>query len=144
LRSGLTLIEVAAGLALLGTLLVSVLLAEGRCRRQSAASRQRLAACRAAEAQLQALWADVDNFPRDGQGEVEGYPQFTWRTTLRKDGQADDLNVDVVRLEIEPRGAAPGEGAAITVDVVLPKQPETPQDLGQDRGQDRPGGPDAG
>jgi type II secretory pathway pseudopilin PulG len=122
--TALTLIEVVAGLAILGTLLVAVLLAEARCRRQSAGARGRLAACRAAEAMLQQWWDDPRTFPRAGQGEVKGNEPFLWKTSVVENEQAERLGAQVVRLEVFQQDGSSMEKPAVTVDVVLPAQDE--------------------
>ena len=122
---GLTLIEVVASLAILGTLLVAVLLAEARCRRQSAGANARLAACREAESLLETWWADLEKFPRNGQGEVENQREFFWRTSTLGNQEVEKLGGRVVRLEIFSRLGASREKPVVTVDVVLPSQHES-------------------
>lgn len=117
---GLTLVEVLAALAILGTLLVSVLLAEARCRRQSAGARQRLESCRAADALLEQWWRDPGELPRSGQGDVPGHGELVWRTSVVENRDVRRLGGQVVRLEIRRRSGAPDEKATVSVDVVLP------------------------
>ncbi len=119
----MTLIEVVAGLAVLGTLLVSVLLTQAHCKRQSAAAVARLAGCRAADGLLELWWADLKAFPRNGQGRTPAeLGALAWRTRIREDPAVERLGGQVVRLEIVPESPALKEKATVVVDVVLPRQ----------------------
>jgi len=121
---GLTLIEALAALAILGTLLVSALLTEGRCRRQSAGAAARMAACRSADLLLEKWWAEPGSFPRDGGGEVSGGGDFTWRTSDVENEELARLGGELVRLEILPAGASQRVKPLVVVDVVLPRKDE--------------------
>src|SRR3954454_13523328 len=80
-RRGVTLIEVLAGLVLLGTVLASVLIARGRFVRQWAQAEQRLASVHAADAMI-ARWMSggPQAVPVPAQGAVDDLPGYTWRT----------------------------------------------------------------
>ena len=116
----MTLIEVSAGLAILGTLLVAILMTEARCRRQAAVAHQRIRGAQAAEALLAKWWADPKKLPRTGAGTITGQPGFTWRTRVRRDEQLRELGQEVVRLELFSGRASPEP--VVAVDVVLPIQ----------------------
>ena len=120
--AGLTLIEVSAGLAILGTLLVAILMTEARCRRQAAVARWRIRAARSAELLLAKWWAKPTEFPRRGTGTISGQPGFTWRTRVCENEQLKELGQEVVRLELFAGRASAGPVAV--VDVVLPAQAE--------------------
>src|SRR5436190_9188313 len=79
-RLAMTLVEVVAGLALLGTLLAAVLVVRARYAHQSAAAERRLQAVAAADALLSAWHRDPPSLPRSGSGHVEGDAQLAWRT----------------------------------------------------------------
>lgn len=121
-QPGLTLIEVVAGIALLGTVLVAVLLTEAKCKGQSRGAKVRLAACRAAEKLLEEWWATPEDFPREGQGELSEETGFLWRTYVCRNEAAEELGGEAVRLEIRSQGFAAAEKPVVTVDVVLPIQ----------------------
>jgi len=103
-----TLVEVLAGLLLLGTVLASALIARGRFLRQWAEADQRLAAARAADAML-ATWlgAPASSLAVPAQGVVPDLQGYSWRTRWApKTRDGDSLRVAVARLEIfGPRGA---------------------------------------
>src|SRR3954464_10234738 len=80
-RAGVTLVEVLAGLVLLGTVLASVTIARGRFMRQWAQAEQRLTAVHAADA-LMARWMSggPQAVPVPAQGQVDDLPGYVWRT----------------------------------------------------------------
>jgi hypothetical protein len=114
-----------AGLAILGSLLVSTLVAKGRCTRQWALANRRLEAAAAADKLLSTWWQQPDKFPRESSGELNG--ALSWNTRGLHAGDAEFLGVSIVRLEVfDTRlAAAPGANpqvALVAVDVVLPKE----------------------
>jgi type II secretory pathway pseudopilin PulG len=115
----LTLVEAIAGIALLGTLLATVLLSIGRIRTQDARAAQRIEACRIAEDLLQQLWAKADKFPRGGDGEVSGKKGWRWRTQAVANPQAQNIRGEVVAVEVLAPGSDAGPPAA-RVEIVLP------------------------
>ena len=128
-RRGATLIEALAGLAILGTLLVSVLLASGKMHRQRGRTAQRLEAVRVADRLLEGWWQKRDEFPRDGQGTVEPGGDgraWSWRTTVVENEAARKLACEVVALEVfAPEAAAEtpaGKAPACRVEVLLPQK----------------------
>jgi prepilin-type N-terminal cleavage/methylation domain-containing protein len=82
-RQGLTLIEVVAGLALLGGLLSGILMAYGRHVVQVRHAELRLQATAAAD-RLLALWFGgfERGLRRHGDGRVPGDKRLRWRTHL--------------------------------------------------------------
>ena len=100
-RRGATLIEVLAGLVVLGVLVTSVTLARARMARQWAEAERRLAAARALDAMV-AGWFDGpgEAIPTAGAGELAGAAGCTWRTTLYSDAAARELGAGVVRVEV--------------------------------------------
>src|SRR5436309_3173648 len=101
-RRAVTLVEVLAGLLLLGTVLASALIARGRFLRQWAEADQRLAASRAADAML-ATWlgAPASSLAVPAQGTVPDLHGYSWRTRWAPHTRdADALRVAVARLEI--------------------------------------------
>jgi len=121
----MTLVEVVAGIAVLGTLLVAVLMTEAACKRQSAAAAIRLKGLRAADAMLEAWWASEEGIPVNDRGIVPAeLGEFTWRTRALKSEPAEDLGVRIVRVEIAPTRGDLKEKAMVTLDVVLDRQNE--------------------
>lgn len=100
----MTLIEVLAGLVILGTLLVSVSVARGRFVRQRAEADRRLAVVRAADAAL-ARWLSgpPQNVPLRGEGTLDGAPGCGWTTRTVADPAAGRLGAVVVRAEFFDR-----------------------------------------
>src|SRR5687767_7374794 len=82
-RRALTLIEVLASLALLTTLLVSVLAAYSRLVRQARLSQERLSAVRHLD-QLIAQWLVAEQTPLENAvGPVSGQADLVWTATTR-------------------------------------------------------------
>lgn len=98
--SGMTLVEVVCGLALLGTLLASMLMAKARYTKQATVAERRLKAVRAADELLGEWWRDTSRFPRADAGSVAGDDEFSWRTRRVADAKLAELGVEVVRLEV--------------------------------------------
>lgn len=146
--TGFTLIEVLAGSALLGMLLVSILLANVRFSRQASLAERKLEAAAAADALLEAWWKDPAKFPRASGGSVANALAasapagtstggLTWRTHRLTNPDAEKLGVEAICLEIfegrpsatpgpAPGGDTPASGAGakplIAVEVVLPEE----------------------
>ena len=103
-RPGVTLIELLAGLVILGTLLVSIAAARGRFSRQWAEADRRLSAVRAADKMLAEWMAGAEqNIPIQSQGELAGVPNCSWRTREIRSPAAEELRARVVRLEVFDR-----------------------------------------
>lgn len=124
-RRGLTLVEVVAAIAILGTLLVGVLSAKSRFTRQFRDAQRREQAVRAADVLLESWWADVKHFPRNDHGVVENQPTLRWQTETRDDPQCRLLLAQVVRLTIQDTaspipGADTDRAALVVVDLLVP------------------------
>jgi len=120
-RRGLTLIEALVGMAVLTTILVSVMLASSRLRAQSARTNEKLTGCTIADDFLHEHWARRGDLAQDRSGRVSGRDGWTWRTRVidspLADKFADEFTGRVVRLEIY----APGndETAAANVEFLV-------------------------
>jgi len=123
-RRGLSLVEVVAGVALLATLLVGIVLAAGRHGAQLRAAEQRLAAVRAADRLLAQWYGEPAGPPRDATGPVTGAPGLVWRTRPLVQPDAEQLGLEIVRLEIRERGVAQSaeHGMLVTTEIALPGQ----------------------
>ena len=115
---GVTLIEVLAGLVILGTLVAAVAMARGRAMRQYGDAELRLSAAHAADAML-AKWLDgpPQAVPIRGGGALPGASGCQWRTTPLLDPQAEQLGAVVVRFE----AFSPAAGSLVRVDFLVPK-----------------------
>jgi Tfp pilus assembly protein PilV len=100
IRQGLTLIEVVAGLALMATILVAMLVMKTRFTHQLAFSNQHLRAVAAADSLLEQWWADPAKFPINRSGAIPQYPGFDWQTNLVENDVVARLDSRVVRLDI--------------------------------------------
>jgi hypothetical protein len=118
---GITLVEALLGTAILGSLLVSVLLAASRLHVQAARAEARITACRIADGLLEAWWPKPDAFPRRGQGAVAGREGWSWRTEVVENTAARTVKAEVVALEIFAAGADRGTPMA-RVEVMLPER----------------------
>lgn len=98
----MTLVEVLAGLVVLGTLLAAVTVARGRLLRQWAEADRRLQATRALDVLLSEwLSGSPQAVPVTSQGPlVGGAANQVWRTRLMRDPAAAELGAVVVRLEV--------------------------------------------
>jgi hypothetical protein len=112
------LIEVVAGLTLLATLAVSVLLTIGAHRRQTQQAEHRLAAADLADRLLAAWYSSSRGVPRNATGPLLDGNTWFWRTRVVDVGRVEQFPVEVVRLQIF-RKPAPRQ-AAITIDLMSP------------------------
>jgi type II secretory pathway pseudopilin PulG len=102
----LTLIEVAAGVMILSTLLVATLVAFQQHVRQARRAQRVLHAVAAADNLLGAWFAVGEAVPRQTSGVVPDDTSLSWRTTAAQAANSDLPGIEVVRLEIndEPMG----------------------------------------
>jgi len=96
----MTLIEAVVGTALLGSLLVGILMADSRQRRQTWCAERRIEACTIADGLLEQWWPKRDEMPRSGGGPVDGHDRWTWRTRTVISRDAERIGGQVVVLEI--------------------------------------------
>ena len=123
-RAGLTLIEVVAAVAILGTILVGVVLAKSRHTHQLALAERKMAAVRAAD-ELIAGWWTGSGVPIGGSGMVEGYEALFWQTRVVPNEAVGKLGASVLRVELFESGASEAargnaDDTLVTVDLVLP------------------------
>ena len=125
---GVTLIEVTAGLAVMSTLLVSVLIASAKLRTQAALAEVRVEACEVADGLLKEWWPEKDELPRNGEGVASGRRTWVWRTRPVASEDAETLGGEVIALEIfaSADGKTDTEPAA-RVEILLAKEPELPE-----------------
>ena len=104
----MTLIEVLAGLVVLGTVLASVTIARGRFMRQTARAQQKIEASRAVDEMLSSWFARPSGaVVIPSQGILEGSGRFAWRTNWRVNRAAEDLGARSAQLDVfDPRGAS--------------------------------------
>lgn len=115
----MTLVEVVAGLALLASLLVAVLLAKSAYARQSARAVRRIQAVAAADALLSAWHREPGVLPADGSGVVPGDGQFAWRTRVVPNADAEMMGARVVRLEVLDERTGGGDPVLASVEFLV-------------------------
>ena len=126
--AGLTLIEVIASMALLTTLLVGIVCAEGRHARQIRAAKERIGLVHQVD-QLLSQWLKTDKvIPREATGLLPGSDQYVWQTHLLSDSANFDLQVEAVRLEVRPRTDLNSQRSLLTIDLAVPAAPPAPSE----------------
>lgn len=105
-NSGLTLVEVIFSLALVGTLMVTLLIAHRRHTDQLALAEKQLVAIDALDQMMLAFYNDgnaqVPTKVRFEQatGEVPGKPKLRWRRFVRNEGTAGGRIAEILRVEV--------------------------------------------
>lgn len=122
----MTLVEVMAGLAIMGTLVTGLLVATGRLKAQDLQAQLRLEACQVADDLLTGWWSPKEDFPRTGNGTVRRNGNWRWRTRPIRSNRAERMGAQVVALEVFPIGTHGGAPVA-RVDVLLPEENDAPQ-----------------
>jgi hypothetical protein len=122
-RSGLTLIEVTAGIMLLSTLLVASIVAFHAHAQQIQRASLAAAAVKAADDLLSRWFNLAINVPSQGQGVIAGDHPLEWRTSIVGSGQNDVLTWQIVRLQITDTESSPDATPLVEVDVVIPGAP---------------------
>jgi len=103
-------------MALLGTVLTAVLLADARLTRQEALAQRRLEAQTIANSLLATWWDNRDELPRAADGDLGSHAGWRWRTSVMPNTAAEELGADVVRLEIvDTEGDSPHPLASVEV-----------------------------
>ena len=112
---GLTLVEVVLGLSLLGTLLVSLILAHGRLLLEERRSLRKLEAIRSAEEFLRCSFSTMKT--RKGEGKLPEHG-FLWKTEVKDRGADGELPIEIVRLRIiDAKEGASDEVLAVEIAV---------------------------
>src|SRR5437667_11221298 len=102
--AAMTLIEVLAGLVVLGTVLASVTIARGRFMQQTARAQQKIQAARAVDEMISGwLSGPPDLIPVPAQGALEGTSRLTWQTRWQQSFAAESLGARGVHLAVIDR-----------------------------------------
>lgn len=115
-----TLVEVIAGIALLGTLLAGLMLGFSAHVRQYQAARLRIQAIEKLDRQLALWYADGSELPIDSAGPLSSQPPLTWRTSTVRSPQAGRLNAVVVRVEVRRPDRADSSHPVVVVELLHP------------------------
>ena len=119
LRPALTLVETLAGTVVLGTLLVTLVVAGARLHAQLAHGQERIQACAIADSLLGGWWADKASFPRNSEGEVPGQPGWRWRTERLNVSADAALKCEIIALSIVAPGGS-GQSPSARVEILVP------------------------
>lgn len=126
-RSGVTLIEVLAALALLGSLAVAMVLSRGRLREQHALAEKKLEAVEVADVMLSQWWAsDSKSIPDGRSGVVEAQPGWTWETEAISNRELTRFGAQIIRLRILDTSMLNNPIELTSVDMVMPVSKNNP------------------
>lgn len=115
---GLTLVEVVAGLALLASLAVGVLLSIGAHRIQTQQAHNRLAAADLADQLLAGWYSSSRGIPRYNSGLLSADGNWFWQTRVVDRRFIGTFTVEVIRLQVSKRSTR--ETPLVTIDVLAP------------------------
>ena len=99
-QPGLTLLEVIVALALMGTVLVSSILAFSSHRRQLSVAQKRLEAIAIADELLARLQSQQGGVPVPSSGLVVGKPGWNWQTSVVGTTTIATVPLQVIRFEV--------------------------------------------
>lgn len=119
----MTLVEAVAGTVVLGTVLVSILMARVRVEKQSAAAGDRLEACGALQSLLETWASDADGIPIDHDGPVPAHPGWRWSTRRFQRDDALKLHADVLGVAIATSDNPQASPVAV-IELLLPRHDE--------------------
>ena len=119
-RAGLTLIEVVAAVAILGTILVGVVLARSRHTHQLALAGRQRQVVRVADELIAGWWAG-SGVPINASGKIPGHDSLFWKTRETSNRAINKLGARVVRVELREARESRSADALVRVDLVLPK-----------------------
>ncbi len=121
--NGTTLIEVLAGLALIASVLVGLLVTRGSAAEQHSKAERRLLAIEAADRLLESWWQSPDNLPINETGDTEHKHPFQWRTSLESNPEAQRLNARVLRLEVtDPLPHTDNPIILVSLEILIPNE----------------------
>jgi type II secretory pathway pseudopilin PulG len=115
------LIEVLAGLAITGSVLVAILLAQARFAAQMGRAQAKQEAVVVAEQLLEGWWSDLEHFPIDARGAAGG--PWEWETQAVAHPELATVGLKQVRIMIRPRTsnhASPSVPPLVSLDVIVP------------------------
>ncbi|MBX2851120.1 MAG: type II secretion system GspH family protein [Phycisphaeraceae bacterium] len=122
---GLTLIEVVAAIAILGTLLVGVVLAKSRLTRQSGAAQDTMQAVRLSDSLLANWWSQPEGVPVGSAGVLSESDALRWQTRVIDNAGIAEFGARVVRYEVfqDQKKLSRGDedlGPLLVIDLVVP------------------------
>ncbi len=127
-QKGLTLVEVLAATALLGSLLVATLITSGRAKIQTATAQRRIEAVEILDDLLENWWKQPDRIQPTADGAVPGRPGWQWRTSVVASESAAAIEGQFVRVEIF-RSAETTDSPDASAEILLPiRRDEEPEE----------------
>lgn len=122
---GLTLIEVVAAIAILGTLLVGVVLAKSRHTRQAALAQNKMQAVVLTDELIAGWWDRPEGVPASDSGVLSEEDGLRWQTQVVNNPEIASLGARVVRVAVRenPRLISRNredEEPVLIVDLVVP------------------------
>ncbi len=108
-----------AGIALLATLLVGIVLAAGKHGQQFRLAGRKLEAARAADTLFAEWLSQPSGVPREASGTIRGQMKFSWQTRPSEDATAAKLGLEIIRVEIR-EASATSAAALVTTELVVP------------------------
>lgn len=121
-----TLIEVLAGLAILGSVTVVLLLARGRLLEQQVQAMHKLEGVKLADGLLADWHAQESGVPVDEAGQVTDFPRWSWKTQILDTETPERIHADVVQLQLFHQNEtayttdASAGAPVVTVDILVP------------------------
>ena len=126
-RSGMTLVELVAGMTLLATLAASVLLALGVHQKQLHRAAKRINAIAAADRLLAGWSSGSGEIPRNTFGQVVlDENRWIWTTRTIDTAMVESLRVEKIRVEIYEEGAADRRQPLAFVELMAPAEHQPP------------------
>jgi|GEM_PF-2739955 len=123
-RRGMTLIEVVAGLALLGTMLVAIFVIHARLIRQTALAHRKAAAVQATDALLTKWSVDWSTLPIGTEEPLDDHPQMSWSVIEVANPEVEALGAKAVELRVTDSQADTDGSPLVTVQLVIPVESE--------------------
>jgi type II secretory pathway pseudopilin PulG len=121
MRSGITLVEVVAGMTLLASLASGMLLALGAHQRQLRRAEQQIVAAEVADRLLGQWYAGYETIPRNRQGRVVAEQEtWIWRTRTVEVTAVGSILIERVRLEIFRSGNRQDRTPSVVVELIAP------------------------
>ncbi len=119
-RRGMTLIEVVAGIALLGTILTTTVMAQARLLRQHQRALVKLQAVEAVDRLLMQWSVAREEIPVESSGVLLDTPEVTWKTRIGRAKTDGPLSVAIVELVASAANDPPGIPPLVRVELAIP------------------------
>lgn len=125
-QRGLTLIEVVAGLALMGTLLAAMLSAKSKFTGQHHHAQLVLTAVTATDDLLMNHWQNIQELERLGGGDFKQHDDLTWTAKRIDDPSATEWYCKILRIQVMDATGSTGDPPLVSVDLLVPDPSAVP------------------